>query len=192
MQPSSSRSPHTLRSSLLLAGAALASMLAIALPSSSPAAAAVTAVATPSCSTSGLVIWLSEVPGGGTAGSIYFKLDLTNLSGHTCTLLGYPGVSAVNLAGRQLGAGATREASHRPRPVTLASGTPTLANGTTATAVLRIVDAGVERSCRPVTAAGLRVYPPGQRTSKIVPFPFQSCSRAGRGNLAVQAVTPVG
>jgi Protein of unknown function (DUF4232) len=191
MQLSRSCHQHPLRSALLLAAAALASVIAITLPSSSPATAAALAAATPSCATSGLVIWLSEVPGGGTAGSIYYKLELTNLSGHTCTLLGYPGVSAVNLAGRQLGAGAMRETARRPRLVTLVSGTPTLANGTTASAVLRIIDAGVEPSCRPVTAAGLRVYPPGQSSSKMVPFPFQSCSRAGRSNLAVQALTPV-
>ncbi len=138
---------------------------------------------TPKCRTSGLVIWLANEPGGGTAGSIYYKLKLTNLSGHACTLLGYPRVSAVDLGGHRLGMGARHEAAQRPRLVTLTI-------GATATAVLRIVDAGnfPASVCRQVPAAGLRVFPPGQTASKVVPFPFQTCSRTGQGNLAVRAV----
>jgi hypothetical protein len=137
------------------------------------------------------VIWLNDEPGGGTAGSVYYKLELTNLSGHACTLRGYPGVSAVNLRGRPLGSGASRETARKPRLVTLAGGTPTLASGTTATAVLRVLDAGAISGCRPVIAAGLRVYPPGQSTAKVLPFPFEACSRVGQGNLVVGAVAPV-
>jgi hypothetical protein len=183
------RATHPLLSLGAVLAVMLAAALAIALPASPRASAASLAGTPPPCTTAGLVIWLNELPDGGTAGSIYYQLQLTNLSGHTCTLLGYPGVSAVNLGGRQLGARASREAS-QPRPVTLASGTPTLANGTTATARLQIIVAAVEPSCRPVTAAGLRVYPPGQRTSKVVPFPFQSCARAGSRVLTVHALVP--
>jgi hypothetical protein len=43
--------------------------------------------------------------------------------------------------------------------------------------------------CRPVTAAGLRVYPPNQKGSKVVPFPFRACSRVRPVYLHVQAVT---
>jgi hypothetical protein len=172
-----------------LAAATLASLAVIA--SATASADVAYAAAIPRCATSGLVIWLENEPGGGTAGSIYYKLALTNLSGHTCTLTGYPRVTSVNLAGRRLGTFAAREPSSHARPlVTLASGTPTLANGTTATAVLRIVDAGVMPSCLPTLAAGLRVYPPGQSTSRVIPLPFQSCSRAGRTNLDVQPLTP--
>jgi hypothetical protein len=32
-----------------------------------------------------------------------YYLEFTNLSGHACTLAGYPGVSAVGLSGGQLG-----------------------------------------------------------------------------------------
>jgi len=162
---------------------------AAALPSTAPLPASALpapparAAATPRCATSGLVIWLNDEPGGGTAGSIYYKLELTNLSGRACTLAGYPGVSAVNLAGHKLGAGAGHEAFQTPRTVRLGI-------GATASAVLRIVDAGVfsASACREVTAAGLRVYPPGATTSKVVPFPFQACSHAGMSNLAVRAV----
>ncbi len=33
--------------------------------------------------------------------------------------------------------------------------------------------------CRQVAAAGLRVYPPNETVSKVVPFPFAACSRSG-------------
>ena len=163
--------------------AALAPVGALAVtnwPAASAGAAA--AAGTPRCATSALVVWL-DTKGSGTAGSIYYNLELTNLSGHACTLLGYPGVSAVNLRGQQLGSGASREAFQKPRVVTLAS-------GASATVVLRIVDADNFPSsvCRQVTAAGLRIYPPGQTASKVVPFPFRACSRTGQSNLLVRAV----
>lgn len=161
-------------------GVALASVAPLAATASSAAPAR--AAATPRCATSGLVIWLNT-SGSGAAGSIYYNLYLTNLSGRSCTLRGYPGVSAVNLGGRQLGAGASRETGQKPSVVTLA-------RGATAMTVLRVVQAGnfPASACREVTAAGLRVFPPGQTASKVVPFPFQACSRAGQSVLAVRAV----
>ena len=64
-------------------------------------AGAAAAASTPRCATSGLVIWL-DTQGSGAAGSTYYRIELTNLSGHTCTLVGYPRVAAVNLGGHQL------------------------------------------------------------------------------------------
>jgi hypothetical protein len=78
-------------------------------------------------------------------------------------------VSAVSLTGRQLGSPAGW-GSVTPRVVTLAS-------GATATVQLNIQDAG--KFCAPVTAAGLRVYPPDQTASKVVPIPFGACPHAG-------------
>lgn len=160
-------------------------------PASAPAAAvgiaptpAPTIASTPKCATSRLVVWL-DTQGNGTAGSIYYTLELTNLSTHACTLGGYPGVSAVNLAGHQLGSAASRDTAHKPHVVTLAP-------GASATAVLRIVDAGnfPSSSCHQVTAAGLRVFPPNMTSSKVVPFPFSACSQAGPVYLSVRAVQP--
>jgi hypothetical protein len=146
------------------------------------ASGAVTTAGTPTCATSGLVIWL-DTHGSGTAGSTYYKLGLTNLSGRACTLFGYPGVSAVNLGRRQLGSAASRDNAHERRTVTLA-------RGATATAVLRIADAQNFPSsvCRQTMAAGLRVYPPNQKTAKVVPFPFLACSRAGPVFMSVRAL----
>jgi uncharacterized protein DUF4232 len=133
------------------------------------------------CATSALVVWL-DTRGDSAAGSTFFSLKFTNLSGHECTLVGYPGVSAVDLAGHQLGSAASRNPS-TPHLVRLAS-------GASATAVLRIAVAGnyPNSTCRRVKAAGLRVYPPNQTASKVVPFPFEACSRKGPVYLSVAAV----
>lgn len=156
----------------------------VALGASSTAAAHARTAAGPArCATSGLVVWL-DTQGSGAAGSSYYMLKLTNLSGHTCTLIAYSGVSAVNLRGHQLGRSASRTSSPKPKRVTLA-------DGATATEVLRIVDVSLftPSACRPVTAAGLRVYPPNQTASKVIPFPFRACSRSGPGYLSVQAIS---
>jgi hypothetical protein len=128
------------------------------------------------------VVWL-DTEGNGAAGSVYYTLELTNLSRHACTLRGYPGVSAVSLGGGRLGSAASRDAATPSRRVVLKP-------GATATATLRIVQAGnfPARTCRMTTAAGLRVYPPNQRASKVVPFPFDACSRRGPIFLSVRAV----
>lgn len=183
---------RTLRRLVGRTGIALVPVLALGATAVPAQPTGALAAGTPKCATSGLVIWLNQEGGGGTLGSIYYELELTNLSGHTCTLYGYPGVAAVNLAGRQLGAAARREPTPGKGLVTLASGSSTLNNGSTATALVRIVDVGALPGCRPVAAAGLRVYPPGQTRSKVIPFPFEACSRAGHTNLAIQAVAPAG
>ena len=171
--------PRRVFSGRLSAAIAGAAALAALAATTSPAA---TTAATPRCATSGLVIWL-ETQGNGALGSIYYNLDFTNLSGHACTLVGYPGVSAVNLGGHTLGSAASRDNFHAPVVVTLAA-------GATARAVLRIVEAGnfPASTCRQVAAAGLRVYPPNQTASKVVPFPFSACSRSGPAYLSVRVV----
>ncbi len=172
------------------AALALAPVLALGAAAVPTQPTAALAAGTPKCATSGLVVWLNQEGGGGTLGSIYYKLELTNLSGHTCTLYGYPGVAAVNLAGHQLGGAAMRETTPGKGLVTLASASSTLNNSSTATAIVRIVTVGALPGCRPVAAAGLRVYPPGQKASKVIPFPFEACSRIARTNLVIQAVAP--
>jgi len=177
---------HT-RSSGRLASAAVtaAALAALALAAASSSSAA----SIPACTSSGLVAWI-DTSGNGAAGSFYYDLEFTNLSGHTCTLSGYPGVSGVDLAGHQLGSAASRNPTGRVRVITLASATNVNAPDSWATVVLRITDVGnyPTAMCRPVTAAGLRVYAPGQTTSSVVPFPFRACSRSGASYLSVEAV----
>ena len=164
--------------------ACAAALAPVAAPSATASAAAPTgaaaAASTRKCATSGLVIWLNT-RASGTAGSLYYTLEFTNLSGHACTLLGYPGVSAVDLDRHQLGSAASQNNHLTPHLVSLAS-------GATATAVLRIGDVGHFPTCGRVTAAGLRVYPPNQTAAEVVPFPFGACSRTGPVYLSVEVV----
>lgn len=167
-------------------GAGLFSVLALlfmidaGIPGAS--AAAPLATSAPKCDGPHLVVWLNS-QGNGTAGSIYYSLELTNLSTHACSLVGYPGVSAINLFGQQLGSAASRDGVAKPTVVSLAP-------GAMATATLQVVEAGNYPSarCKLTTAAGLRVYPPNDRTAKLVPYPFQACSRAGPIYLSVGPV----
>lgn len=134
------------------------------------------------CTTSGLVIWLSP-ESNGTAGSIYYTLEFTNLSGHACTLAGYPGVSSVTLSGAQLGSAGSR--------TTVPAHVVTLAQGASAHTALQVTEAGnyPASSCHLVDAAGIRVYPPGQTASKIVPFVFDACARPGPAILHVRPLS---
>ena len=64
----------------------------------------------------------------------YYTLEFTNVSDRTCSLYGYPEVSAYRDSadtGRQIGGAAIRNTSVRPQPVMLAP-------GATAHAVLRV------------------------------------------------------
>jgi hypothetical protein len=159
----------------------LAGAVACAVSLATAAGASPGAVAA-GCKTSGLVVWLNT-QGNAAAGSVYYTLEFTNQSGRTCTLGGYPGVSAVDLHGRRLGSAASRNPSsaHVVR----------LANGATAGAVLRVTFAGnyPPAACHRVAAAGLLVYPPNQTASKLIPVPFQACSRTGPVVLSVKAVS---
>ena len=166
-----------------VAGALLFSP-AIALANAGSPARPAAATFTPLCQTPDLVVWLNT-NGNGAAGTIFYKLHFTNLSRHACTLNGFPFLFAVNLAGKQVGPRAVFRTPPSPRRVTVG-------RGKTVTATLGIVETGnfSPRACRPVTAAGLRVFPPNQTRSKLVPFPFSTCSN-GRGpaSLTIGAVT---
>ena len=158
----------------ILAAAAVtcAAALAPAAALASPGAGAAPAATTPPCATSGLDVWL-DTQGKAALGTTYYNLEFTNLSGVSCTLSGYPAVSAVTLTGTPLGSGSFPS-----------GGTPhtvTLANGATAHAVLGITDTAnfPPAQCHPVTAAGLQVHPPGQTQSKLAPFPFAACAKSG-------------
>jgi Protein of unknown function (DUF4232) len=132
-----------------------------AAPTSAPAPApSATVVASPAplaqCATSGLRVRVGGA--NGAAGSLYYPLDFTNISGVTCGMYGYPGVSFVSApGGSQLGGEAIRNSTFGPALVTLAP-------GTTAHASVQVVVAQNYPTavCKPVTAHWLRVYPPGQ------------------------------
>jgi hypothetical protein len=165
--------PQRLPRRLVALSAVAVAAAAVSVSVAGGAAGAATPMAPSSCQTGGLVIWINT-QSDGTAGTIFYTLNFTNLSGRACMLRGYPGVSAVNLHGATLGRAASRESGQTVKSVTL---TP----GHTAHAVLGIVDIGAlpTTTCPPTTAAGLRVFPPNQTASKVIPFPVPACGHAG-------------
>ena len=171
-----------MKARLLIAPLLAAALLLAGLMSASSSAAP-TPTATTACSAAGLVVWAGEEPGGGAAGSVYYRIELTNLSTATCTVNGYPKVNAVDLKGARIGAFAGHESGKPPKPVTLAP-------GQTATAQLRIVDAlnFPADKCKATTAAGLRVAIPGGSGNKIAPLAFETCVRATTRTLTVAPV----
>jgi len=156
----------------VVAGLAISSA-AYAATSSGTARAGASAV--PGCSASALGVWVAVEQGNGAAGTIYYPLEFTNLSGHACSLYGFPGVSAIARDGRQLGSPADWNRAIRPHEVILAP-------GATAHTILAYHDAAVttEPGCDPVySAALLRVYPPGEYSATYAAFDLESCSHAG-------------
>jgi hypothetical protein len=165
---------------LCLVSAALAFPAARAVP----AAAATTAARVPQCTAPGLGVWVAADQGNGAAGSIYYPLEFTNLSGRTCYMYGFPGVSAIDRNGHQLGSPARWDHSVAARAVVLAP-------GATAHTVLRYVDAEVYTSgCRPGNAAELKIYPPGQYGATHALWGFGACTLGGRIFMYVQPLQP--
>jgi uncharacterized protein DUF4232 len=158
-----------------VAGLGISSAAAYA-ATSTPAARAATAV--PACAGNlgtGISAWVAIDQGNGAAGTIYYPLEFTNTSGHTCSLYGYPGVSAISRAGKQLGSPAGWGSLSGAKRVILAP-------GATAHTILAYHDAAVTTSpgCDPVnTTFELRVYPPGERVATDAAFGLEACSRPG-------------
>jgi hypothetical protein len=163
------------------AAAGLAISTAAYAASSSPGRPADSA---PQCTASDLGVWVAIDQGNGAAGTIYYPLEFTNLSGRPCYLLGYPGVSALDADGHQLGSPADWEGSGA-RLVTLAP-------GATAHTLLGYHDVAVttEPGCDQVNSmAELRVYPPGQRSSTDAAFSVPACSH--RGPVYLSIIEPI-
>jgi hypothetical protein len=159
-----------LAATIAIAGTAIL-LPTVALAASSGAAAPHAAQSS-RCLASQLTDWLG-VPGNGTAGSTYYELEISNISASTCTLYGYPGVSALR-NGHQLGSAAARNTEHSDSLLTL---TP----DSTVHVILQIVDVGVYNpaSCKPELAQELRVYAPGDYASHLVPLTFDGCAKSG-------------
>jgi hypothetical protein len=168
----------------VLPGVLLAAVAGGLLTASTTAGAQASAATTPRCTTAGLEVWLGVGGGGGQAGSIAYPMEFTNVSGHACHLYGFPGVSA-EIAGRQVGSAARRSGSAPVETVTLRA-------GATAHTVLQIADVSAfpASTCRPVTADGLTVYPPGAFAAAQIPFRFRACSAKGPVFLSVGPVQP--
>ena len=122
---------------------------------------------------------------GAAAGSSFYPIEFTNISGASCTLYGYPGVSFVTgVGGSQIGIPATESPTSPRRLITLAP-------GQAGHAELQVVDAQnyPPADCGMVTAHWLRVYPPNQTAPLYASFTAQACTKP-RAILAAQTVQP--
>jgi hypothetical protein len=168
---------------LIAAAASAAGSSGAALASDS---ARTTATAVPACTASDLGAWVAVTQGNGAAGSVFYPLQFTNLSRHACAMRGFPGVSAIDRNGHQLGSPAGWDHVVPARTVVLAP-------GATAHTILRWSDAEVTTApgCHPVFSTfELRVYPPGQRRATFAAFDLEACSHAGPVYLSVETVQP--
>ena len=142
--------------------------------------------AVPGCTAGDLGAWVAVTQGNGAAGSIFYPLQFTNLSRHACAMRGFPGVSAIDRNGHQLGSPASWDHVVPARTVVLAP-------GATAHTILRWSDATVTTApgCHPVFSTfELRIYPPGQRGATYAAFDLEACSHAGPSYLSVEPILP--
>jgi hypothetical protein len=153
--------------------------------SASAAPAAPAAAAIPACTATDLAVWVNEEAAQGAAGTAYYPLEFTNTSGHACATGGYPGVSATDANGRQLGAAAARDPVYRGHVVVIPA-------GGTAHALFGYGAAEVSTSgCTPKAAAQLKVYPPGSRTAIDTFFSRPACTiGSGHVYLRVAVIQP--
>jgi hypothetical protein len=107
----------------------------------------------------------------GAAGTVYRPLIITNSSGHTCTIQGFPGVSYVAGAdGHQVGPAADRDGP-KGSAYKLSKGDSVFAD----IGFVQVMnyDSSV---CKPTSVTGLRVYLPQDTASKFVPNPGTGCA----------------
>ncbi|MEU0969348.1 DUF4232 domain-containing protein [Streptomyces sp. NPDC005917] len=116
---------------------------------------AATAAAGTRCHTSELTASVGGNNPG--AGQENFPIVLTNKSGRTCTVRGFPGAAFVNAAGTQLGADPTRESGSTPATVTLKPGQSAWAGLTFSNPEIS--------GAKTATPAALAVTPPDERDS---------------------------
>jgi len=165
----------TIRRAAAAVGAALAlgTGSAVWAATSASAAPAASDALLPVCTAGDLAVWVNVSGSQGAAGTIYYPLEFTNDSNHTCRTWGWPGVSATNANGHQLGDAAQRLHYFTPGWVNIAA-------GATAHALLAYGDAEVQTSgCKPANAAQIKVYAPNQRTADIGFFSLPVCTVGG-------------
>jgi hypothetical protein len=172
------------------AAAALALGTGSAIWASASASAATTTPAVkhalvPVCTAADLAVWVNLGAMQGAAGTWYYPLEFTNTSNQTCRTWGWPGVSATNANGRQLGDAARRLNLYTPRWVNIGA-------GSTAHALLAYGAAEVSTSgCKPANASMIKVYAPNQRSADFGFFSLPVCTvGGGHVDLWVAAIQP--
>jgi hypothetical protein len=176
--------PFTTRSVRVALAAAAVGCAAVSLPTA--------AIAAPShadhvsqagrvspCKSFNMVIWLGLGNGGRTLGTIFYPVEFSNIGRSTCTLFGFPGVSAISSSFRQIGPSASHIGGRR---------LVVLRPGGTAHVILGIIDADNFSHCGK-TPAALKIFAPGQHAATVIPsFTFPAC--AHKRVLVVNAVHP--
>ncbi|MET9494445.1 DUF4232 domain-containing protein [Streptomyces sp. NPDC006552] len=97
-------------------------------------------------------------PTGQEMNSKYFDLTLTNTTGGTCALKGYPGLSVTNSAGARIGKPATRSHNGDVRDVVLKA-------GQSAHAVVQTPNRDVTDGKCWAKPSRVKVYPPNNTAS---------------------------
>jgi hypothetical protein len=167
-----SHHPRRRTTALISVPVALAAAATFAIPGGARAASA---TAAPSCSPSQLVTYLRPAPGGGSAGAFTYLLNFSNVGPRACTLRGFPGVSAVNQTGGQLGRAAQRTGAS-VRTITLKAASSSSYG--TAAAFLTFVDTNNfnANGCVSRIASGVKVFAPNTTVAQTVPIPFPACT----------------
>jgi len=167
--------------------AGMAAVAAAALVCTAPAALSAPRQETasaPQCGPADLGVWVARDQTDVAAGTAFFRLEFTNLSHHTCTLLGFPGVSARASNGRLLGNPASRDHSVKARTVRLVP-------GATGYALLTYSDVITSSCPAKVTAAYLLVYAPDQTVANTAFWSLTTCTTAGQKNfLRIRVIAP--
>ncbi len=161
------------------------SVAACAATATTAAHASPTSPAAPAVSTctgaTDLHLRIPDTKGSKKNGITYYTLDFTNTSGSTCSLSGFPYVSMITRAGRQLGSPASHAAMTVVPLVRLAP-------GATAHTTLAYYGGKVSGAsgCGPVaTAYELRAYVAGQKRALYAALGLHSCSHSGRVYLVI-------
>lgn len=154
---------------------------ALNLTAASAAGTARPAIAT--CLSSNLTVWVGE-PADHAAGHAFYELEFSNTAGPACSLSGYPGVTAVNGSGMQLGSAAGHDTIFAPSTVVLT-------HGATAHAVLTVANVGffTPSQCHPTTSAALHIAI-GQGAVSVLPFAVGACAKKGPVYLHIRVVRP--
>lgn len=145
-----------------------------------PAATATSTESAPAvkrCATADLA--LTTESAGAAVGTHFLSLVLTNKGGAECTLTGFPGVSLVDGAGRQVGHPAERNGAIMPETVALQPGDA--AHAIAGFPNYQNFPAG---SCDGPSVS-LKVYPPDDLTALVTPVADYSCP-----GFSVQVVQP--
>ena len=138
------------------------------------------------CATSAVVVRFDASAAGVAAGSSLVPLEIKNVSGRSCTLPEFPAVwLAASSGGPDIGAPAVQQQAQHAAALVLAP-------GRYAHAWLQISSAASypARSCRPVTAHGLRASLAEAASAVFVTAVVPTCSKVPHG-ASILAVYPV-